>query len=292
MPYQRVSHGGGAVPTTLTSSITSGDSALTIDDAAGWPDGSIGPFYVVLGSGLATEEKVLVTSRTGTSLTGVSRGVDGTSASAHAAGETVVHVLSATEADEANKLVAQTLGVVSTKGDLTPATGSGALGRLPAGANGLPLITDSSATTGLKWAALPAAALATDSVGSAQIQANAVGAAELATGAVGTTELADSSVTSIKIADGSVTGSKIANSFMVWGTYSGTTDGNGVVTFAHGAPFTPVTIIVSAVYTSPGTNNARLFNKDATNLEVRYTIDGGGNLTATAVNGSFVVFST
>jgi hypothetical protein len=310
MAYNRVSHGGGAVPTTLTSSIGAGDATFTLDASSGWPDGSVGPFYVVLGVGLATEEKVLVTARSGTSCTGVSRGADGTSASAHASGEAVIHVFSATEADEANQLVDQTLGAVTTKGDLLVATGASALIRLAAGVNDLLLVSDSATASGLKWAVLPTGALgtgvvteaklATDAVTAAKIAAGAVGASEIADGAVGTAEIATDAVTSDEIAanavdtaelvDDAVTTAKIADSVWKYGTYSGTTDGSGIIEFAHGASFTPDAVLISATFTGSGANNARLFSKDATNLSVRYITDGGGNLSATAVSGSYLCF--
>lgn len=159
MAYARLQHGGGAVPTTLTGSITSGATTAALAVSTGWPDGSTGPFYVVFDQGLATEEKVLVTSRTALTLTIATRAVDGTSASAHGAGAPVAHVFSATEADEANILVHGILGTVTTKGDLTPATGAGTLGRLAAGTNALPLVADSTQATGLKYAALTTAGI-------------------------------------------------------------------------------------------------------------------------------------
>jgi hypothetical protein len=44
------------------------------------------------------------------------------------------------------------LNTFTTKGDLVAATASGTIGRLAAGANGLFLTTDSTQSTGLKWA--------------------------------------------------------------------------------------------------------------------------------------------
>lgn len=46
-------------------------------------------------------------------------------------------------------------GVVTTKGDLTPATGAGTLARLAVGADGTIYQADSTQTTGTKWASLP-----------------------------------------------------------------------------------------------------------------------------------------
>src|SRR5262249_26506531 len=126
---------------------------ITIDVATGWPTGSVGPFFAVLARGQSTEEKVLVTSRTSTTLNTVTRGADGTTAVAHDTGVTIEICLSARDLDEANKLVAQTLGAVTTKGALPTATGTAALGVTAAGADGDFLLSDSGASTG--WAAGP-----------------------------------------------------------------------------------------------------------------------------------------
>lgn len=247
MSYERKEHAGGAVNTTLTSTITSGDTTMSVDAATGWPDGSTGPFYIVIGVDLGTEEKVLVTSRSGTSLLGVSRGEDGTAASAHSSGETVAHVFTATEADEANVLVAQTLGTVTTKGDQIVATGNGTLGRLAAGANGLPQVADSAQTTGMKFAALTSTGIGTDAVGSAQIAADAVGTAEIAASAVGNAELAADAVTTVKISDVTVTAAKLATDAV---TTTKIADANVTIAkFASGLQ--PVQVCTSG--TRPGT---------------------------------------
>src|SRR5689334_25317593 len=98
MAFSRIQHGGGAVVTTLVSDITSSATVATLTDSTGWPDGSIGPFYAVFDPDLPSEEKVLVTSRSGNVLSGIARNVDGTSASAHVGGAQVAHIFTANEA--------------------------------------------------------------------------------------------------------------------------------------------------------------------------------------------------
>jgi len=150
MPYAaRRSYAGAAPACTLTNAITSGDtSALLTGDVTNWNNTTNGSFYMVIDPGLSTEEKVLVGSRSGSALSSITRGVDGTTASSHNAGATCYPVFTAVDADEANK-VASTL---TTKGDLLVTTGS-ALNRLSVGGNGSILNADSTATNGVAWLA-------------------------------------------------------------------------------------------------------------------------------------------
>jgi len=144
----RRSYAGAAPACTLTNSITSADtSALLTGDVTNWTTTASGPFFMVIDPGLVTEEKVLVGSRSGSSLSSLTRGVDGTTASSHSAGATCYPVFTATDADQANK-VASTL---TTKGDILATDGS-ALNRLAVGTNGYVLTADSTATNGLTWA--------------------------------------------------------------------------------------------------------------------------------------------
>jgi hypothetical protein len=129
---------------------------------------------MVIDPGLSTEEKVLVGTRSGSSLSSITRGVDGTTAAAHNAGATCYPVFTATDADQANK-VASTL---TTKGDLLVTTGS-VLDRLAVGTNDFALLADSSATNGVAWKQLPAAGLADNAVTKAKVADRAIGSAEL-----------------------------------------------------------------------------------------------------------------
>lgn len=108
MSYERRSFAGGAVETTLTSGISAGDTSASIAASTGWPDGSAGDFFIVIDRGVAGEEKILVDTRSSLTLNSLTRGQDGTSASAHASGATVEVVLTARDLDEANAHVADT----------------------------------------------------------------------------------------------------------------------------------------------------------------------------------------
>lgn len=101
----RRQYAGAAVETTTTGSVAS-SGAVTVALAAstGWPDGTTGPFAIVIDPGTPTEEKVLVTERIGLNLTvgAPGRGYDGTSAVGHASGAVVYLTYTAIDFDEAN----------------------------------------------------------------------------------------------------------------------------------------------------------------------------------------------
>lgn len=93
---------GNAAATTINGAITAGSTEIQITSATNWPTGSPGPFVVILDRGLAAEEKILVTSRTGTTLFVGTRGFDSTTAASHDSGSTIEHGLSAMDIDEVN----------------------------------------------------------------------------------------------------------------------------------------------------------------------------------------------
>lgn len=101
----RKEYKGGAAETTLASSITNVSMSITVDDATNWPTGATGNFWIKIGVGLSTEEKIRCSSRAGNVLTVATggRGGDGTTAIAHNPPEIVQHVGTAEDFDEANK---------------------------------------------------------------------------------------------------------------------------------------------------------------------------------------------
>lgn len=87
---------GTAVETTLAAPMSDADMSFTLTSADGWPDGASGnPFPVTIGRGSGAEEKMLCSSRSGTTVTVSERGYDGTTAAAHAAGVEAIHSISA-----------------------------------------------------------------------------------------------------------------------------------------------------------------------------------------------------
>lgn len=93
----------------LTADITDADTSITVDSVAGLP--GTRPFALVLDPGTASEEIVDVTNASGTTLT-VTRGVDGTSAQAHAGGVgNVRHMATARDFREAQEHIGSSSGV-------------------------------------------------------------------------------------------------------------------------------------------------------------------------------------
>ena len=153
----RRSYVGAAPACTLTNSITAGDTtALLTGTVTAWNDTAGGPFFMVIDPGLVTEEKVLVGTRTGSSLSSMTRGVDGTTAASHAAGATCYPVFTATDANEANEFTS----TMTTRGDLLTINSSVNPARIAIGANGYVLTSNG---TDAAWAALPASGVTGDS---------------------------------------------------------------------------------------------------------------------------------
>lgn len=110
---------GAATPTTITSNITNSATSLTLTDATGWPTGS---FSFVIDPGLAGEEKILATSRVGTTVNITTRGYDNTTAAAHSAGAITYPVPTAIDSDEANAHVNSSSGVHGLTGSVVGTT--------------------------------------------------------------------------------------------------------------------------------------------------------------------------
>lgn len=123
-PLTRRDHAGGAAATTLVSSVTAGDTSLSIVNASGWPTGVVGPFFIVVDAGTSNEEKILCSSRSATVLTvaGSGRGVDSTAARTHASGASVYPCWTATEADELNAHANATAAVHGAAGTVVGTT--------------------------------------------------------------------------------------------------------------------------------------------------------------------------
>ncbi len=145
----RRSYAGAAPACTLTSSITSGDTTASLTGTVtNWPTTAGGPFHMVIDPGLSTEEKVLVGSRSTGSLSSITRGVDGTSASSHSAGATCYPVFTATDADQANEFTS----TLTTRGDLLTLDASANPTRIAIGTAGY-LLTSNG--TDAAWAVAP-----------------------------------------------------------------------------------------------------------------------------------------
>lgn len=95
----RFSYSDVAVPTNLTAPINSGALLLSVGSTAGFPDTTIGPFVITVDPDTGTEEKMLCSAYTSTTITVITRGYGGTSAVGHGAGATgqLIHSFDATQ---------------------------------------------------------------------------------------------------------------------------------------------------------------------------------------------------
>lgn len=182
--YIRKEFLGGAPARTLASSITNVATSLTLSSGTSWPTGTPAKFVAVIDRGTANEEKVLITTRSGTSCTGVQRGYDGTTASAHNAGATIEHCV---DGYTLNQLSAMANAPTSQYDLVMRGATANAWSRIGVGSNGQVLIVSGGVPV---FGQLPVAGLAD--------------------GAVTTAKLADEAVTTAKIDDDAVTAAKIA----------------------------------------------------------------------------------
>jgi len=92
---------GAVLQTRLASAISSAATSFSVVDGSTYPSGA-NPFVIVVDRGVATEEKILISSRASNVLTVSQRGYDGTTAVAHSSGAFVDHVLDASIIQDMN----------------------------------------------------------------------------------------------------------------------------------------------------------------------------------------------
>jgi len=123
---------GAVAATTLTTAVSGSALSLVVASGTTYPDGTNGPFVVVLDRGTGVEEKVICSSRSGNTITVLQRGYDGTTGQAHSIGATVEHALDAYSIKQVNTLA----NTWTTRGDLLYRNASGNPARLGVGAAG------------------------------------------------------------------------------------------------------------------------------------------------------------
>lgn len=193
-PYARRDFQGAAILTSITGDIAAGATAIGLANAAGWPDGASGPFLIVIDPDTPIEEKIWVTSRSATSLNVAGagdRGADGTTPAPHQAGAAIYHCHGAIDDDEANYAVTQTVGKITTPGDMLIGSGVSSLARI---APGEPSQVWKMVGALPGWGFLTAESLSEDSITSDHLQ----------NGSVTTAAIADGAITEPKYAEGSV----------------------------------------------------------------------------------------
>ena len=92
---------GSVLRTNLSTTVSNTDVSITVTDGSTYPTG-INPFVIVIDRGISSEEKVLISSRSGNVFTVDTRGYDGSVATAHSGGAFVDHILDATVIQDMN----------------------------------------------------------------------------------------------------------------------------------------------------------------------------------------------
>jgi len=194
---------GSSIETTLSNAYSIANSSLTVSSGSTFPDGSSGPFVVVISRGLADEEKMLIGSRTSNTLTILEKGYDGTTSQNHVNGSSVNHCLDAYTLVQANRYV----NLQATKGSLVTRTASTTVS-LPAGTNGYALVADSTVTNGIVWQQIATAGIGAQAVTDAQVSTTAaIALSKLATGALPTAiTVASANIVNGTIVDADISG--------------------------------------------------------------------------------------
>lgn len=109
--YTRRSFSGGSSLTALASGINNSDTTITVSDGSSYA--GLTNFRITINEGEATEEEVEVGSVSGNTFSSCVRGVGGTTAASHIAGEAVEHTSSKRDFDEANYAVSETVGQIT-----------------------------------------------------------------------------------------------------------------------------------------------------------------------------------
>lgn len=255
MPKTRRKYKGNATATTVSAGLSAGATSCVIGSATGWP--TSGPFYVVVDPGLSTEEKVLVGSISGTTISSLTRGVDDTTDQNHAAGCTIYPVFTAVDADEANELTS----TYANQGGIVY-QGASTFAQLAIGTAAHVLKVNSGATAP-EWGQVATAGIADSAVTSAKI----------ADGTIVAGDIADSTITLAKLA------SAVANALVPVGT----------IAMYGGASAPTGWLLCNGTSTTGYPTLAGIVGSTTPDLRGRFAIGDNATLTLLGTGGSLTI---
>ena len=192
---------GAAEELSLSAGINDSVTAFSVAQTptASWPTGSDGAFVVVIDPGVSgKEEKVKITTRSGSSFSTVERGYDDTTAAAHSTGAVVRASIDAHSFVRANKAVVNTIEKWTTAAQILVST---------AAETGAAVSVSGDAT--LSGAGV--LSLGNDVVDSAEIVAGAVDLEHMSANSVDSDQYVDGSIDRVHLAADIVDGTKIAD---------------------------------------------------------------------------------
>lgn len=264
--YIRKEFLGGAPARTLASSITNVATSLTLSSGTSWPTGTPAKFVAVIDRGTANEEKVLITTRSGTSCTGVQRGYDGTTAAAHNAGATIEHCV---DGYTLNQLSAMANAPTSQYDLVMRGVTANAWSRIGVGSNGQALIVSGGVPV---FGQLPIAGIAD----------SAVTTVKLADEAVTTAKIDDGAVTAAKIADGTITVDKLDGqvAYGLIAENSAVSNGTATVALAAQIAITNVPVVTGRWYRLIG--HIEVISSVANDIAISRLREGTTNIAASA----------
>lgn len=131
--YSVRGYSGSAAATTLSAGITAADTTITVTSGASYA--GLTNFRITINQGESTEEEVEVASVSGNTFQNCVRGVGGTTAAAHASGETVEHTSSKRDFEEANYAVSETVGKITAANQLLVSDAANSLAALDVAAS-------------------------------------------------------------------------------------------------------------------------------------------------------------
>ena len=278
MAKTRRKYKGNATTATISAGLSAGAVSAVISSTTGWP--TSGPFYCVVSPGTSSEEKILVGSISGTTISSLTRGRDDTSDQTHAAGCTIYPVFTAIDADEANELTS----TYANQGGIVY-QGASTFAQLSIGTAGQVMKVNSGATAP-EWGQVATAGIADSAVNEDKIANGAVTTGKIANGAILNEDInASAAIALSKLATGALpTDITVASANIVNGTIVNvdiaTTAAIDLAKLATGALPTDITVasanivngtIVADDLASNSVTTAKITDANVTNAKLDYS---------------------